>query len=260
MLRIWGRRRHWIIAIPLTLSVVPACRAQPSDTMARLPEAAAAIRFFEDRGLASLESLRKIRPPRRSPEFRRAVIRGLPTEGDLTPTVEEQCKLSSIDAVLACHDRTGAVEIKLMDVFQAAVSLHARCVILISRPALNLLTAAEVQALAAHEIGHDYFWDAYEQALASDRTSVMRELELRCDGIALLTLRELGVDPFVLATAIKKMYSFNGQFGTALNAGRYVPLADRLRFQRAFVLFAGAVPSAHADDNGQHRQAARSNQ
>jgi len=198
-------------------------------------EASAAIEFFVRERLSSLATLQRIRPPRVPGEIREAVLRSLPAEGELNPTPKERGKLGRIRAVLALHDRADAIEVKLIDVFQAAVGLHARTVTLISRKALNLLTAEEVQALAAHEIGHDYFWDEYEQAAAREQWQVVRELELRCDAVALLTLRALGLDSRSLASAIRKLSVYNSRLGTPNNEVRYVSEAERIRFQRAFV-------------------------
>lgn len=224
----------------MVLFVAPGCSAGNADNRDLGAEAFAAMKFFAQRDLASLQALQRIRTPRLPAEMRAAVIQSLPPEGALKPTAGEQRKLAGIDAVLRLHDRTGAIEVKLIDTFQAAVALHARSVLLISRPALNLLTPKEVQALAAHEIGHDYFWDEYEQAVVRAEREFIRELELRCDGIAVLALRVLKVHPRALVGAIRKLGSFNSRFGVPLNVDHYVSEAERLRFQRAFVMFAAA--------------------
>jgi len=234
------RIRHALQWFGMILSVAPVCAAGKADKRDLGAEALDAIQFFAQRDLASVQALQRIRSPRLPPEIRAAVLQSLPPEGALKPKAGEQRKLAGIDALLGLHDRTGAIEVKVIDTFQAAVALHARSVLLISRPALNVLTPEEVQALAAHEIGHDYFWDEYEQAIARAQRKVIRELELRCDGIALLALRVLKVDPRALATAIRKLDKFNARFGVPLNVDRYVSEAERFRFQRAFLLFADA--------------------
>ena len=59
--------------------------------------------------------------------------------------------------------------------------------------------------------------------------------ELRCDGIAVLTLISLGLDPARLADGIRKMTEFNEILGATAKADEYPPLQDRLRFARALL-------------------------
>jgi hypothetical protein len=116
---------------------------------------------------------------------------------------------------------------------QAAVALHGRSVLLVSRPAVRLLSHTELQAVAAHEIGHDYFWGEYEQTRTQHDFRGRRELELKCDGIAVLTLLGLGLDPSALPRAMRKLTAFNASLGAVVNAEQYPDVDDRLRFARA---------------------------
>jgi hypothetical protein len=241
---------QWLIAAASALAGETAGRAMPPQHGPLSPEASAVLEFFRRRDFRSVEALRTIRPPQLPPATRAAVIRGLPTEGELNPTPVEKRKIAGIDAVLEFHDRAGEVEVKLIDVFQAAVGLHARCVILVSRRALDLLNRAELQALAAHEIGHDYFWEEYEKAAAHEDSTAIRELELRSDGVALLTMRVMRIPPAVLAAAVEKMDRFNSRFGVPLDAARYGTLSERIRFQKAFAAFADPhAPRASGSQN-----------
>ena len=72
----------------------------------------------------------------------------------------------------------------------------------------------------------------------------MRELELKADGLAVLTLEHLGISPERLVSAVQKMMRYNDwrdrsagatpQVGIASGTGdRYVSLDDRLAFIRA---------------------------
>ena len=60
----------------------------------------------------------------------------------------------------------------------------------------------------------------------------MQELELRCDGIAVLTLRRVGIDPENLVSAIQKVTRFNQLRDTVASSARYVSLKERVRFIR----------------------------
>src|SRR6185295_8899345 len=116
-----------------------------------------ALRFFEaHRALDPRAVLRELRPPQIGPDDRARALSVLPETGDLRPTRDERAKLSMIEPVLVFHHREQVVETRLVDSPQAAVVLHQRAVLLISRPALRLMSGAELQAVVAHEIGHEY--------------------------------------------------------------------------------------------------------
>jgi hypothetical protein len=143
--------------------------------------------------------------------------------------------LQSLHRVLIYHERDQVFDIKVIDLPQAYVGLHGRAILLISRPALAVLTAAELQALIAHELGHDFLWREFEQG----RSGPARQaLELECDGIAALTLVALGLDPTRLLAATRKMDQFNERFGTPSNVADYPTPAERQRFMK--ILLAGS--------------------
>lgn len=114
----------------------------------------------------------------------------------------------------------------------ATASFLAGAAILITEPALELLTVEELQAEAAHELGHEYFWNEYELARRSQQYHHLRELELRCDGIAVITLKQLGLNPECLVSATIKLQKYNDQqhFSSSEN---YVALDERIIFIQA---------------------------
>jgi hypothetical protein len=148
------------------------------------------------------------------------------------PSCWERTKLGSLEPILRYHDRFGVVAIKLIEVLQAGIGLHARSVLLVSRRALGLLSAAELQALIAHEMGHDFFWEEYERARARRDTRALQEIELKCDGVAVLTLTALRLDATTLESATRKLTHFNETLGATANADGYPSLAARARFVR----------------------------
>ncbi len=132
---------------------------------------------------------------------------------------------------------------KVIDVDSAFGGFYYRTVVLLSAKALALLDADELAALVAHEMGHDADWDAYAMAMQQHDTERMRELELKADGIAVITLEHLAIDPERLASAIQKVMRYNDwrdhtagatpHAGAAPTADRYVPLNERLAFIRS---------------------------
>jgi hypothetical protein len=191
------------------------------------------LEFFEKFPGDSSSVLRALRPEPASSAVRRHVLATLPTKGELRPQTRETEKLARLKSVFVYHERDGVFDTKLIDVPQAAVALHGRSILLISRPAVRLLSEIELQAVAAHEIGHDYFWDEYEQTRTDDDFRARQELELKCDGIAVLTLLGLGLDPSAVPRAMRKLTAFNASLGAVVNGEQYPDMDDRLRFARA---------------------------
>ncbi len=100
--------------------------------------------------------------------------------------------------------------------------------LLISRPALTLVSEGELQALAAHEVGHEFFWTEFEHASQRLDRSGRRRIELQCDGVAALTLMALGQDPMRLTTAVRKLQRFNEGLGVLI-LDNYPTLKERER-------------------------------
>jgi hypothetical protein len=175
------------------------------------------------------------RPSPIGADERSIVLKSLPAEGEVTRLSHgEQRKLRDLNPVLRLHHRDGVYEIKVISIPQAWTGLHARAVLLISLPALRLLDAAELQAFVAHEIGHEYLWQEFAAAQRGNRTKRLRELELACDAIAVLTLERVGVRPDRLLAGLDKAARFNRErFGLATNENSYPPLSARRNLVKA---------------------------
>jgi hypothetical protein len=189
---------------------------------------------------AALESRR---PPPISLDDRNKAIAGLPHDGIVRPVEAENAKLQTMAQILRFHERIAVVDVELVDVEQAFVGLHARSILLISRRALRLVSSAELQGIVAHEIGHDYFWDEYQRANERNDTRTLRDVELKCDGIAALTLVALGLDPRVVTSAARKLTRFNEELGATANLSAYPSARERERFVRT-VLALRAQPES----------------
>ena len=179
--------------------------------------------------------LHTARPTPVSAEEKARIVGSLPPEGEVTDLkAGDLTKLAGLKRVLQLMDRDSVYLVKIIDAPQAGVGLHARSVVLISKTALDLLNTDELQAFAAHEIGHEYVWDEYTRAAERGDRKRLKELELMCDAIAIVTLDRLGVDSSSLISGIEKITRFNrNRLGTALNERNYPTVAERHAFARS---------------------------
>jgi hypothetical protein len=160
--------------------------------------------------LALARLLDESRPAPVSAAIRAHVLAGLPKQGGVENLDDDaRRKLAGLAPVLDAARRRSVYAIKVIDVPQAFVGLHARAVILISLPALRLLTDDELRAMVAHETGHEYVHAEYERAAAEGRSASLQDLELICDIIAVMTLREIGQPASSLITGIEKLLWFD---------------------------------------------------
>lgn len=66
-------------------------------------------------------------------------------------------------------------------------------------------------------------------------TGKMREVELRCDAVAVLTLLILHTDPAALLSAVSKLESFNRLAGATADVNCYVSMKERTGFAQALI-------------------------
>lgn len=227
-------RREMCLAASLFFAS-PAVAAQDGSTLET------ALHFFTRHDADGIERLASVRPAPVSPAEREDVLAQLPPEGDVRDLdTAQRNKLAVARRVLELHGRETVYEVKVIDVPQAAVALHARAVLLVSEAALDLLDPGELQALIAHEVGHEYFWSEYFQARRDSDRSLLQTLELICDGLAIVTLRLAGMDPQRLTSALEKVVRYNrDRFGAALNEENYPAIGERRKFARRLVEWLG---------------------
>jgi Zn-dependent protease with chaperone function len=195
---------------------------------------------FDKIGVSGFKAyLNAIRPPAPAPEIRSRLLAELSKEGEVQPAAKDRQKLSAVQPILQYHGWSGAVDVRVIRVFQAWIGMFAPSIVLISEHALHLLDADELQALVAHELGHAFFWDEYEKAREQQQYQRVQEIELRCDAVAILTLADLGLDPRKLQSGLDKITRFNARFGTPDNAGLYTPEVERARFLDKMIAVAG---------------------
>ena len=179
--------------------------------------------------------LQTTRPEPVSARDKARTLSTLPEKGEVTKlNASARRKLAALGPLLRATGRDSVYEIKVVDIPLARIGLHQRTVLLISETALSLVEADELQALVAHEIGHEYLRTDYDRASRLGDQSRLEEVELLCDAFAIVTLQGLGMNPSRLITGIERIMHYNEQlFGTAYNQSGYPTLFERREFARA---------------------------
>jgi hypothetical protein len=206
------------------------------------------LALFEGHAAETIDAfLMRLRPAPLDEESRAKVLASLPREGEVRPSKKDGEKLSAAQRILDYSARPGSITVKVIAVDSAFVGLYYRTVVLVSAKAMALLTADELAALVAHEMGHDADWNEYWTAMQAHDSARMRELELKADGLGVLTLEHLRIDPERLVSAVQKMMRYNEyndwadgsvgatpQVSTGQGTGdRYVSLKARVAFIHA---------------------------
>jgi hypothetical protein len=184
------------------------------------------------------------RPKAVPAQDRAQILRTLPTEGEVTYLSDAaRRKLSALGQLLQASGHGSDYEIKVIDIPQARIGLFKRSVVLISENALALTDGEDLQALMAHELGHEYIWAEHQRASERRDYTRLKQLELMCDAIAIVILDGLGLDPSRLMTGVEKITRYNREFrGPVVDERGYPTLSERRAFARAVTAWiAGAT-------------------
>jgi Peptidase family M48 len=179
--------------------------------------------------LALARLLDESRPAPVPAAVRAHVLAGLPKQGQVQRLDDgARRKLAALAPVLEAAQRRSVYTVTVIDVPHAFVGLYARTVVLISLPALRLMTEDELRALVAHETGHEYVHAEYERATAEGRSGRLQDLELVCDIIAVMNLHAIGQKASSLVAGIEKLLRFDRfHFGSEMHSDYPSPLLRR---------------------------------
>ncbi len=203
------KRATLILSLMLALTISSSGQTRPTNLKPGSVEAKA-LAFFERIEDRSFDDyLKRVRLPKVSQAFKVEVLARIAKGEEVRVSDGLKGKLAALEPILRYHERDSVIEIRVIGVKELFVGLQGRAVLLISEPALNLLPMEELQATVAHELGHEYFWGELMEARQQRKHEVMREIELRCDGIAVIALRRLGLDPANLVSALTRIRMLN---------------------------------------------------
>lgn len=200
-------------------------------------DAGSAMEYFEKINDRDFENyLRRIRLPEVTADHRAEVRENLSRMREAYISERNRVKINAVLPILRFHNRQNSVDIKVVEFNHAFVRLQSRAVLLISDKALNLLSSEELQAMAAHEMAHDYFWREYFDAKDHKQHSTLRMIELLCDGIAIITLERLNLDCRYLISGTDRLNSFNARI-IQVDHLTHPPAGERIKFNRVMSEF-----------------------
>jgi Zn-dependent protease with chaperone function len=186
------------------------------------------------------EYLKLARPTPVSLRYKAAALANLPPNGHVHLSAKRQAKLAALAPILEFFGRTGIIDPEVIDDNETTfIGLYERCALIITQEALDLLSKQEIQAVAAHELAHEWYWDEYRLARESKQDDKVQEIELRCDGIAVLALVRLGLNPSPMMSALRKMGRYDKH---TWGASYYTALQERLTFARSMINWISTCP------------------
>jgi len=230
-----------VFAAFLALTVLsPALRtdAAPLSLLPGTPDAIGvrALQYFASTGPRSWDDcLKRIRPAAVSADRRARSLAMVRKEDMIEPSAARQAKLDALRPVLEYLERDAVVEVKILRLRLAWAGFLEGAAVLVSEEAIDLLTAEELQAVVAHELAHEYFSDEYEAARRNRRYDTVKEIELRCDAISIVTMRGLRLDSAALLSGVAKLTTFNERRGFPNNRNLVPSTEERASFSRAVV-------------------------
>ena len=204
-------RATLFLSLMLALTIDSSGQTRPANLETGSVEAKA-LAFFERIEDRSFDDyLRRVRLPNVSEAHKAEVLTRIAKDEVVGVSDGMKAKLAALNPILRYHERDSVIGAKVIRAREAFVRMQGRAVLLISEPALNLLPAPELQAVVAHELGHEYFWVEIMEARQQKKHELIREIELRCDGIAVITMLRLGLDPAKLDSALNRIRIFNAR-------------------------------------------------
>jgi len=141
---------------------------------------------------------------------------------------------SALQPVLAFHERDGKLPIIVLRSNQLKAFVTVRAALIITTRLMLISSEAELRGIVAHELAHEYLWEERNQAVRKKDESLLREIELFCDAVAAITLKEIGDDSACYERALERMTIIGATAGnvTRSETKTHPSLEARVKFNR----------------------------
>jgi Zn-dependent protease with chaperone function len=206
------RRFSWVAV--LSLSLTPAVTGQP--TQSASPESSNKVNEVElalaTAGSGSADEM-KSRLFTHSitsfnAEFRAQAVAALPASLHKRRITQSKL-LSRVETIfrqtLQLHGRGGKLDLFLFQDDIPSAMLWRGCVLALSDGLADPLYDGELAGIIAHELGHSYFEDEMDAAQRAKDTRAMRVVELKCDAVAILSLKLLSYGPALYLRGLQRI-------------------------------------------------------
>lgn len=141
--------------------------------------------------------------------------------------------------VLQLHERTRASQQPLLFLFEhefPTAQLWRGCVLLVSTGLAEPLYDGELAGIFAHELSHSYFEDEMAAAQQRRDAQAMRVVELKCDAVAILSVKLLGYQPTLYLKGLQRIQTLNKQKGLSSGLFQSHPeLVARAQFSERLI-------------------------
>ena len=153
------------------------------------------------------------------------------SEGKLFRRVE-----NIIRPVLELHGRINEIALFLHQDDAPHAMVWQRCVLIISDSLAHELHDEELAGIVAHEMGHAYFMVETIKARNYGDMQAMKVVELKCDAVAMLSLKLLGHDPADYLRGLLRMNELARRNGyTGLDSRDHPSIGERTQFAQRFL-------------------------
>ena len=202
--------RSWIILLSLSLSVI----AKASDEVELALTAIGAGLAVEIKNRLCTDRITVF-----NDEARAQAIAALPaalrdqrvTQGKLLRRVEPL-----LAQVLQLHERTRVSQQPTLVLFEhenPTAQIWRGCVLLVSTGLAEPLYDGELAGIFAHELSHAYFEDEMAAAQRQRDERAMRAVELKCDGVAIISLKLLDYSPALYLKGLQRIQLLTKRIG-----------------------------------------------
>jgi hypothetical protein len=141
-------------------------------------------------------------------EFRARAVAALPASLHKRRITQSKL-LSRIETIfqqtLELHGRSGNLDLFLFQDDVPSAMLWRGCVLVLSDGLADPLYDSELAGVIAHELGHSYFEDEMAEAQRAKDARAMRVVELKCDAVAILSLKLLNYDPALYLRGLQRI-------------------------------------------------------
>ena len=152
------------------------------------------------------------------------------TRGRLLQRVERV-----IRPVLELHHHTDTIELFLYHHHFPSAMVWLGCVLVISDALADHLSDDELAGIVAHEMAHAYFMIETIKARKHGDGQAMRIVELKCDAVAMLTLKLLGRDAADYLRALLTITDITKRDGYAGIDFLHPSIRERTEFAERFI-------------------------